>query len=79
MIQDALRAWIEVALEDGLPVPKPRPLETYSGKFVVRLPRSLHRRLAEAAGREGVSLNANINRILAGAMGMDFMKCMSTP
>lgn len=32
-------------------------LEGYSGKMLIRIPRSLHRRLAVEAKREGVSLN----------------------
>ena len=35
MIEEAMRLWIEVAMEDGLPIPEPRQIETYSGKFVV--------------------------------------------
>lgn len=35
-------------------------LEGYSGRLVIRLPRSLHKRLKEAAGVEGVSLNQYI-------------------
>ena len=53
MLDDAMRLWIGSALEDGHPVPEPRPAEEYSGKFVVRLPRSLHRELAEAAAHDG--------------------------
>lgn len=34
-----------------------RSLEDYSGKLVLRLPRSLHKQLTEAAKIEGVSLN----------------------
>jgi antitoxin HicB len=69
MIEDAMRGWIGVALEDGIPVPEPKPVEDYSGKFVVRMPRSLHRQLAEAAEREGVSLNQFINVALGMAVG----------
>jgi antitoxin HicB len=68
MIDDAMRGWIGVALENGVPIPEPAPDEDYSGKFVVRLPRSLHRSLAEAAGREGVSLNQFVNVALARAV-----------
>jgi len=67
MIQDAMRVWIEVALEDGDRIPEPRPEEAYSGKFVVRVPKSLHRQLVEQAEAEGVSLNQYINVALAGA------------
>ena len=49
MIRDAMRGWIEVSLQDGDPIPEPRQLEDYSGKFVVRVPRSLHRELVERA------------------------------
>ena len=69
MIQDAMLAWLDVALEDGLAIPEPRSDENYSGKFVVRIPRSLHRDLVERANREGVSLNQYINVALARSVG----------
>ena len=69
MIRDAMRAWLETALEQGMAIPEPRPAEEYSGKFVVRVPKSLHRELAETAVREGVSLNALVNAALAKAVG----------
>lgn len=69
MVQDAMQAWIESALEDGIPVPEPRKTAEFSGKFVVRVPRSLHRQLASAAERDGVSLNAYVSTTLAQAVG----------
>jgi antitoxin HicB len=69
MIRDAMRGWIEISLEDGNPIPEPRGLEDYSGKFVVRVPRSLHRELVERAAQEGVSLNQYVNVALAQAVG----------
>ena len=69
MIRDAMRAWIGAALEDGHPIPEPRALEEYSGRFVVRIPRSLHRDLAQAAEREGVSLNQFVNVALVREVG----------
>jgi len=56
-IQEAMEGWIETKLDAGLPVPEPLGTDKYSGKFVVRLPKSLHRRLAVEAEKEGVSLN----------------------
>ena len=56
-IQEAMEGWIETKLEAGFPIPKPMIDEKYSGKFVVRLPKSLHRRLAYEAEQEGISLN----------------------
>jgi antitoxin HicB len=69
MIREAMRGWIEVALEDGDPIPEPRDLDDYSGKFVVRVPKSLHRDLVERAADEGVSLNQFVNVALARATG----------
>jgi antitoxin HicB len=69
MIHDAMRAWIEVALEDGMPVPEPQADEEYSGRFMVRVPRSLHRQLVQTADRQGVSLNAYCIAVLAQASG----------
>ena len=64
-----MRGWIEIGLEEGQPIPEPFTAEAYSGKFVVRVPRSLHRQLVEAAKQEGVSLNAYVNVVLAKAVG----------
>jgi len=69
MIQEAMSLWLEAALEDGLSIPEPRPVDDYSGKFVVRLPRSLHRELSELAEDEGVSLNQLVVSALAQAAG----------
>ena len=57
--------WIEAELEAGRAVPEPAGDRDYSGRFVVRMPRSLHRRLAVAAQREGVSLNQQVLSRLA--------------
>jgi antitoxin HicB len=68
---DALRAWIATAEEFGDPVPPPsRPAdETYSGRWNLRVPKSLHRRLAERAKAEGVSLNTLTVTLLAEGLG----------
>lgn len=42
---------------NGEPVPEPIAGKRYSGKFMVRVPPELHRRLATEAAEEGVSLN----------------------
>jgi antitoxin HicB len=69
MIRDAMRGWIEIALEDGDPIPEPSILKEYSGKFIVRVPPSLHRDLAEMASEEGLSLNRFVVVALARAVG----------
>lgn len=55
--QDAKRAWLEAALEDRIEIQEPNNLEDYSGQFKLRLPRSLHRLLAEHSKKEGISMN----------------------
>src|SRR5919197_2523688 len=56
-IRDAMTGWLSIALEDGRPIPMPRALASHSGRFLVRLPKSLHAELAHEAEQEGVSLN----------------------
>ena len=64
-IEDAKRLWIETRLEDGYEVPEPTPSRQYSGKFLVRVPKSLHSRLAMQAKREGLSLNQLVVSLLS--------------
>lgn len=68
-IREVMPLWIETALESGYEIPEPRAEEEYSGKFVVRVPRSLHRELVQGAVSEGVSLNQFINVVLSRAVG----------
>lgn len=79
MIQDAMRAWIETAIENGQSIPEPQALDVYSGKFVVRIPKSLHRQLAERASREGVSLNALVSVALGQYVGMEATNKIAQP
>ena len=66
-IQDAMKGWIEAKLENGFSIPDPIDDKNYSGKFVLRLPKSLHARLALEAEQEGVSLNQYALYRLSGA------------
>ena len=56
-LREAMKGWIETKLEAGFDVPLPVGYDDFSGKFVVRIPRSLHYRLSVEAEQEGVSLN----------------------
>ena len=53
----AYQLWQETSEEKGYPIPRPLNLKDYSGKFVLRLPKSLHKQLAEKAVSENISLN----------------------
>lgn len=63
--RDAKKAWLEAALEEGIEIPEPDSLDDYSGQFKLRLPRSLHRSLAEHSQREGISMNQYCVYLLA--------------
>lgn len=56
-IIDAKKAWLEAALEAGTTIPEPDDLKEYSGQFKLRIPKSLHRQLAERSRKEGISMN----------------------
>ncbi|HTA40515.1 MAG TPA: type II toxin-antitoxin system HicB family antitoxin [Candidatus Acidoferrales bacterium] len=56
-LEEAMALWVEVRIEDGLPIPGPLNSDAYSGKFLMRVPKTLHRELARHADLEGVSLN----------------------
>lgn len=64
-IDDARQSWIEVAYEMGRTIPLPRTeVEGFSGRVLLRLTRSLHRRLMHSSRKEGVSLNQYILSLL---------------
>lgn len=57
LLEDAKKAWISACLEDGIAVPEPAKLEDYSGQFKLRMPKSLHKQLAQRSSEEGISMN----------------------
>lgn len=64
---------IPIMLEQGVELPDPSPaeepeLKTYSGNLVLRIPRSLHARLAAAARDEGCSINKMVTGMLSAAL-----------
>ncbi len=62
----AAKGYIEILAEDGDPIPEPLKVKNYSGNLRVRLPKSLHEKLAKEAEREGVSLNSLFINLLSG-------------
>jgi len=56
-IKEAMEGYLETKFENGFDVPLPVGEENFSGKFVVRLPKQLHRKLSIEAKEERVSLN----------------------
>jgi antitoxin HicB len=67
-IMEAKETWIKTALKRGQEIPMPKVSlddEEYSGKFTLRLPKSLHRDLAISAAKEDISLNSYILSLLS--------------
>ena len=65
-LKEAKRLWIEARLENGHPVPEPTDTRGYSGRLLLRMPKSLHRKLAAQSRREGTSLNMYVVSLLSG-------------
>ena len=59
-LEGAKEAWIAVSIEKGyvIPVPVAEVEPEYNGRITVRLPKTLHRKIAEAAKNDGMSLNS---------------------
>ena len=65
--KDAFQCWIAAATASKDPIPQ--PYQSYSGKFVQRLPRSLHARLVDRAKKEQFSLNELVTSYIAERLG----------
>ena len=65
MINDAKKCWLEAALEEGMEINEPLLEDNYSGQFKIRMPKSLHKSLAEHSKEEGISMNQYCLYLLA--------------
>ncbi|NPV81726.1 MAG: type II toxin-antitoxin system HicB family antitoxin [Firmicutes bacterium] len=71
-LKGAKAAWFRAVTKRGGNIPLPSgSQEEYSGKFTLRMPKSLHRRLATTAAAEGVSLNQYVLSLISGNFAMD--------
>lgn len=69
-LREMQRLWLEECVENGHDVPVPAPESVLpSGKWVQRVPRSLHQRLVQMAKHENVSLNQLVTSLLSQAAG----------
>ncbi|MEO7146101.1 MAG: toxin-antitoxin system HicB family antitoxin [Bryobacteraceae bacterium] len=65
-VHEMQRLWIQDCLESGHPVPEPEAEGRLpSGKWLQRVPRSIHKRLVRVAAQEGVSLNQLVTSMLS--------------
>lgn len=64
----AAEAMLDVLREERRPIPASDAVADYSGRVLLRLPRSLHEQLARRAEADGVSLNQELVALLAGSV-----------
>ena len=67
---DVIQAWIEAAKKTGRAIPIPGELESQSGKWVQRVPKSIHLRLVNRAKEENVSLNTLVIMMLSESLAV---------
>jgi predicted RNase H-like HicB family nuclease len=68
-LENVAESWLESTIARGQRVPDPIENVGYSGKLVLRLPKTLHRKATHVAAREGVSLNQFIVTCIAEQVG----------
>ena len=68
-LEAVIRIAIDTYTDSGWALPEPLRIRHHSGQLRVRLPKSLHARLADEAERDGVSLNTLIVTYLSLRMG----------
>jgi antitoxin HicB len=67
--KDALKATIAALKAKALPIPTPNGGSVASGKFVARVPKTVHAQLTTRAKAEGVSLNSLVLTFIAEGLG----------
>src|ERR1700733_1243421 len=70
-LEQVKELWLRAALKNGndIPLPEKDDDELPSGKWLMRVPRTLHKKLVDLADREGVSLNQFVTVCLAEVVG----------
>jgi predicted RNase H-like HicB family nuclease len=68
-LEEVAAEWLEAALERNQPIPAPVENTAFSGRLVLRMPKSLHKKAARLAEHDGVSLNQFIVTSLAEYVG----------
>ncbi|MEA2413650.1 MAG: hypothetical protein QOI58_307 [Thermoanaerobaculia bacterium] len=68
-LEDAAESWLDVAIDLGHVIPEPLASREYSGKFALRLPRSLHEQVVSVAEINQTSANQFIVAAIAEKLG----------
>lgn len=71
MLNDAMAGWFEVMLRSGEPIPEPQAMQVvYNGKYLFRMPKTVHRELAERAEAEGTTINQLVLTYVSRGLGL---------
>ena len=77
-LEEAAENWVGSAHSQGMSIPEPFASQGYSGTISLRLPKSMHRRAAQYAHRDGVSLNQFLVSAIAARVGAeDVLKALA--
>lgn len=68
-LEEVAVSWIEAALDLEQEIPPPSTVQDYSGRFALRLPKSIHRQASLVADKEGTSLNQFIVSAISEKLG----------
>jgi antitoxin HicB len=69
MLRNNLAEWISFSIENGDEIPEPSEDDLPSGKWLQRVPRSLHSQLVELAEQDATSLNQFVTSVLSIEVG----------
>lgn len=69
-LEKAAEAWIASCISRCIVIPQPLTNYNVSGRFALRLPKSLYLRVSKAAVRDGVSFNQFVTNAISEKLGM---------
>jgi antitoxin HicB len=75
-VQQAKELWMQSQFQSGGEIPEPTDDDGFSGRFVLRIPRILHRSLAYEASRQGVSLNHYASHLLSQGQPLNVVRAL---
>jgi len=64
-IKESMKIWLSEVIKQNLEIPFPESKKEYSGKFLIRVPKSIHKKLVEDAEKEGISMNQYVLSLLS--------------
>jgi predicted HicB family RNase H-like nuclease len=81
LLEESKKIILEYALEEGKEIPEPALIDDEdlpSGNFIIRVPKTTHRKLKVEAENEGVSLNQYVLSVLSEHIGIQIAKSKYT-